>query len=389
MKQVASFAVVAALSVACGGAHESSRAAEGPAVPVRAAAAEMQEIAERIEVGGAVKSRTVAVLTSRIVGQLREIAVLPGARVRRGALLAVLDGREMDANRDRAEAMLAAATQSQAAAEAERTAAEAGLKLAAATHARVARLRERQSATAQEFDEAQAALSGAEARATGAAAAAMAARSNVAGARSAMEGARIAAAYSRILAPFDGVVTERHLDEGTMTMPGTPVVTMEESGEFEVEVRLDEARAARVDWKESPRVTLAAADGTDVTVTGRVVERAVALDAAHTVVIKVALPPDAELRTGMFARVALGGARRRALTVPADALVARGQLDAVFVVDGDRAKYRVIEAGQRTDDNVEVRAGLAAGERVVRGAPPALADGTRVTTAAAPARSSK
>lgn len=389
MKQAAVFAMVAALSAACGGAHESPQAAEKPAVRVRAAAAQMQDLAERIEVGGTVKSRTVAVLTSRIVGQLREMAALPGTRVRRGTVLAVLDGREMDANRDRAEAMLAAATQAQAAAEAEKAAAEAGMTLATATHARVARLRERQAATPQELDEAQATLSGAEARVTGAAAAAQAARSNVAGARSAVEGARITAAYSRIVAPFDGVVTQRHLDEGAMTMPGTPVVTMEEIGGFEVEVMIDEARAARVDWTQAPRVTLAGPGGADVTVAGRVVERAVALDAAHTVAIKVALPPDADLRTGMFARVALSGATRRALTVPADALVARGQLDAVFVVDGDRVKYRVIEAGQRTDGQVEVRAGLAAGERVVRGVPPALADGMRVSTDGEPVGSGK
>jgi multidrug efflux pump subunit AcrA (membrane-fusion protein) len=371
--------VAAAMGVAaaCGGSEPSVEATRGPSVRVAVATAALRDMPERIEVGGTVRARQHAVLTSRMVGQVREVRVLPGARVSRGQVLAVLDGRVMDANRARASAMLTAATQGQAAAEAEHAAAQAGLRLAESTHGRIARLSERKSATRQELDEAEAALKAAQARATAAAANVAATRSNVEGARAAADGAAVASGYSRITAPFDGVVTEKHIDPGMMAMPGTPILTVEQAGEPRVEVRLDESRAARVRWEDAPRVELDRPDGGTVSVAGQVAERAHALDDAHSVVAKVAVPGE-QIRTGMFARVVFAGPVRERLVVPEDALLRRGQLDAVFVVDGETARYRVVEAGERSAGLVEIRAGLIAGERVVTRPPASLTDGVRV-----------
>lgn len=381
MKQVIVLMLLAASAAACGTGTDERETDTTPGVAVRTAAVEMRELADTIDVGGTVRSATVAVMTSRVVGQVLKINTRPGAHVRAGTVLAVLDGREMDANRERADAMLTAAVQGHTAAEADKAAAEAGLKLAVATHGRIAQLRDRKSATAQELDEAQAALSAAQARAAAAAAAVSAANANLSGARAAAEGARISAGYSRIVAPFDGTVTQRHVDEGAMAMPGTPILTIEEQATHQVEVRLDDTRAARINWSQSPRVVFTGADGADVTVEGRVVERAVALDNAQTVVVKVALPAGSDVRTGMFARVRFNGGARRGLAVPADAIVQRGQLDAVFVVADGRVRYRVLEVGRVAGDFVEVRSGVAAGERVVRAAPASLVDGMPVTTA--------
>jgi multidrug efflux pump subunit AcrA (membrane-fusion protein) len=373
--------MIIALGAACGGAPGPREAETAAATAVQVGTADTRDLAESIVAGGTVKARTVAVLTSRIVGQVREIAARPGDRVRPGAVLAVLDGREMDAHQDRAEALLTAAAQGQSAAEADKAAAGAALRLASATHARIAQLRDRKSATPQEFDEAEASLSAAQARASAASAAAAAAGANLAGARSAVEAARISAGYSRIAAPFAGTITERHIDEGAMTMPGTPVVTIEQDGGYQVEVRIDETRAARVDWAQAPRVALSSPESDENVFEGRVVERALALDSAHTIVVKVAVPGSNALRTGMFARVSFSGGTRRALSVPADAILQRGQLDAVFVVTDDKARYRVVEVGRQAGDFVEVRAGLAAGERVVRSVPASLVDGATVRTA--------
>jgi multidrug efflux pump subunit AcrA (membrane-fusion protein) len=380
MRQLSIALLLAAGAAACGGGAQETAERAKP-IAVTTTTAEVKDLPEAIEVGGTVRARTVAVLTSRIMGQVREILVEPGARVRSGEVLAVLDGREMDANRERAEALVVAASQGQNAAESDKAAADAALRLATATFQRVSTLREKKAATAQEFDEAQAALSAAEARAQAAAAAVLASRANATGARAALQGAQVASGYSRITAPFDGVVTQKQIDTGAMTMPGTPILTVERSGGLEVEIRIDDSRAARIDWEARPAVRLKGitTSDTEVELTGQVVERALALDAAHTVIAKIAIPESAGLRSGMFARVIFPGATRRALTVPVDSIVQRGQLDAVFVVEDGRARYRVIETGQRTSDAVEVRSGLVAGERVVRAVPASLADGVRVT----------
>jgi RND family efflux transporter MFP subunit len=368
---------LAAVASACGASEHATQARGAAPVKVSTAVVARHALAEPIEVGGTVRARQQAVLTSRIVGQVREIRVAPGDRVAGGQLLAVLDGREMDANRTRADAMLAAAAQQQAAAEAEQQAAAAALQLAQLTHERITRLRERKSATAQELDEASAALTAAESRVSAARAGLEAARASHEGARAGADAATIASGYSRIVAPFDGIVTEKHIDPGTMAMPGTPVVTVEQAGEYRVEVRLDENRAARVNWDEAPRVQVDDPEGEPKSIEGVVAERARALDDAHTVVIKVAVP-GASLRSGMFARVIFSGPASRRLAIPAEALVSRGQLDAVFVVEGETARYRVVEAGRRGAVLVEVRAGLSEGERVVAGPPASLLDGAPV-----------
>jgi RND family efflux transporter MFP subunit len=368
---------MAAAGAGCGESDHATQARGAEPVKVSTAVVARHALAEPIEIGGTVRARQQAVLTSRIVGQVREIRVAPGDRVARGAVLAVLDGREMDANRTRADAMLAASAQQQAAAEAEQNAAAAALRLARLTHERVARLRERKSATAQELDEATAALSAAESRVSAAAAGLQAARASLEGARAGADAATVASGYSRIAAPFDGIVTEKHIDAGTMAMPGTPIATVEQTGEYRVEVRLDENRAARVNWDAAPRVQIDDPEGEPTFAEGVVAERARALDDAHTVVVKVAVP-GASLRSGMFARVIFSGPTVRRLAIPEEALVSRGQLDAVFVVEGETARYRVVEVGRRGAPLVEIRAGLSEGERVVASPLPSLVDGAPV-----------
>lgn len=378
-------------AASCGGADRSPDAHTAAPLPVTVAEARWQQLPESIEIGGTLRARSTAVLTSRIIGEVREVRVLPGARVKQGQILAVLDGRELAANRQRADAMAAAAHQSHSAADAERAAAESALALATATYARIERLHGTKSATAQELDEARAALTGAQARLNAATASLSAASSNISGATAAADAAQIAAGYSHITAPFGGRVTEKHVDPGMMTMPGTPVLTVEQAGEYRVEVRLDEARAARIDWDAAPAVRL---DGVPEPIEGRVVERAQALDAAHTVVVKIVLPADAvtDARTGMFARVTFSGPSRRGLAIPADALMQRGQLDAVWAIqesgsgDAARVLYRVVEAGARAGDQVEVRAGLSPGDRVVRQPAASLTDGAMVTPSAGGSR---
>ena len=100
-------------------------------------------------------------------------------------------------------------------------------------------------------------------------------------------------------------------------------------------------------------------------------------------VVKIDLPPSASLRSGLFGRARVPGPVRRALAIPAAALIARGQLTFVYVVDGEgRARLRPISVGAVDAERVEALAGVQAGDNVVVNAPASLLDGTRVTGAA-------
>ena len=367
--------IAAALGIA-GCSNGAKAAPETPApLAVTVATVAMADVADTFEAGGVIQARTTATLTARILSPVREVRVTPGDRVRAGQVLIVLDGRDLAAQARSARAAAAGADQTATAAASERQAADAALTLARATHERMAALHAKRSATAQELDDATGALRAAEARAAGAAARAHAAVSGVDGARGAREAAETTASFALITAPFDGVITEKLVEPGNMAAPGTPLMRMEDARGFRLDVRVDESRAGRIARGDAVPVMLDSAAGGPATVKGTVSEIARAVDAdARAFLVKIALPGSPGLRSGGFGRARFSGATRRALRVPDAALVRRGQMTSVFVVENGIARVRLVSVS-----GTEVLAGLSTGDTVVVAPPPALTDGRPVT----------
>ena len=355
-----------------------------PSVAVSLERVEVGDVTSPVEAGGVVRARATAVIASRMMAPVAEVHVRPGDRVRRAEKLVTLDARETQANRARAAAALAAAQETVRAAESDVRAAEASLRLARATHERISALASKRSATPQELDQALAGLNGAEAQ-LGArqahVAAAIAARDAE---RASLDAADVTASYALISAPFDGVITERTVDPGSMAVPGAPLLTLEDPTQFRLEVQLDEARAAAVSIGQTVDVLLdQAGTSTDNWHAGHVVEVARVDPASHSFLVKIDVPSAATIRSGLFGRARFAGPVRGVLTVPSSALLRRGQLTFVFMVDADsRARLRPVSAGAVTRDRVEALAGIQAGDTVVTNPPVSLSDGARVTSAA-------
>jgi hypothetical protein len=171
------------------------------------------------------------------------------------------------------------------------------------------------------------------------------------------------------------------VDPGALATPGMPLVTLEDASTFRLEVPIDEARSGfvtpgqqvdvRVDGPSAP----AAAEW----LRGRVAEIARLDPASHTFVVKIDLPPGACTRSGVFGRARFSGPPRRALVVPRSAVIPRGQLSFVYLVDADsRARLRAISPGAEDGDRREVLAGVHEKDVVVSAPPPSLTDGARV-----------
>lgn len=361
---------------ACSTPTDKAPADAAAPIAVTVAPVTMAEIAEAIEAGGVVQARTTATLTARILAPVREVRVSPGDRVRSGQVLIVLDGRDLSAGARGARAAALAAGQGSTAAAAERQSAEAGLVLAQATHARIAGLHAKRSATAQELDDATASLRAAEARAAGAAARAQQAESAIEGASAASEAAATTESYAVITAPFDGVVTEKLVEPGNMASPGAPLLRIEDTRGFRLEVRVDESRVGQIQPGATVPVALdSGVGGATTTVSGTVTEISRAVDAdARAFLVKVSLPDWSGLRSGLFGRARFAGTTRKALTVPADAIVKRGQVTSVFVVDNGVARSRLVDLRGN-----EVLAGLSEKESVIVAPAPAVTDGRRVS----------
>ena len=80
----------------------------------------------------------------------------------------------------------------------------------------------------------------------------------------------------------------------------------------------------------------------------------------------------------MFGRAGFTAGKRGALLVPQSAVLERGQIRSVYVVEGDVARLRLVTLGEGRDGRREVLSGLTAGERIIVKPAPLLADGVRV-----------
>ena len=355
-------------------ARQAAATPAGAAEPIAVTVAEvaMTDVARPIDSGGVVQARTTATIMARILAPVREVRVSPGDQVRKGQTLIVLEGEDLAAAARAANAAALAAEQRAKSAAAELQAAEAGLTLARASHGRIVGLQVKRSATAQELDDATAMLRGAEAHVAGAAAQVLMASSAVDSARATGDQASATRSFATIAAPFDGVITGKMVEPGNMASPGMPLLRLEDSREFRLEVRLDESRIGHIRNGDSVPVFV----GTAITSTqGTVVEVSRAVDAdARAFLVKIALPDAPGLRSGEFGKARFEGTPRRALTVPAPAIVRRGQLTSVFVVDQGLARVRLVNLSEH-----EVLAGLTESELVILTPPPGVTDGRRVS----------
>ncbi|MEP7117548.1 MAG: efflux RND transporter periplasmic adaptor subunit [Acidobacteriota bacterium] len=376
MRSLAAALVAAAVTVSCSSAPPAATTPDGATpIAVRVATVTQGDVAGATEAGGVVQARTTATLAAQVLAPVAAVLVAPGDRVRTGQLLVELDGRDLEASARSAVAGAAQARDGAVAAAADERAAQAALTLARANHGRIVGLSAKRSATAQELDEAAAALAAADARAAGAAARVQEANSGITRATAASDAASATASFLRITAPFDGVITEKMVEPGNMATPGMPLLRVEDTRGFRLEVRVDESRAASIRMGGAVDVVLDGADGRTVTLAGVVAEISRALDAgARSFLVKVTLPVTPDLRSGAFGRARFPDAARTALTIPAEAIVQQGQVSAVFVANDGVARLRLVRMR-----GTEVEAGLSAGEIVILAPPPGLTDGRRIT----------
>ena len=369
--------IAAAVLSSCGGEEARTRAASpGPAVPVSVATVASQEWSNAYEATGTVRARTAAVLSSKVMAYVRQVAVQVGDRVKEGQELVTLDSQDLEANVRRTEAAEAEVRSAFPEADNGVAGAKANLDLAQITFKRMEELASKKSISSQEFDEATARLKSAQAAYDMARAKRTQLDSKLAQVQQEIRAAGIMRDYTRISAPFSGVVTAKPVEPGTLAAPGAPLLTIERDGAYRLEASVDESRLPFVKTGQTVEVALEALDRH---LTARVSEIVPAVDAAsRAYTVKIDMPALPNLRSGMFGRAWFPMGSRKVVSVPTGAVVERGQLKFVFVIEDGVARNRLITVGTRRPDAVEVLSGLSEGEKVMSPALPDLADGSRV-----------
>lgn len=350
--------------LACGGEIEpGTRAAERPVVQgITLAAVAEAPLVEGESYVGTVESRDRGLVAARTDGVVERVAVREGEAVKKGDLLLTIAGNQA---RDR----LGEAAAGAAAARRELAAARARAELAEKTFERYRRLFQREAVTPQEMDRASAERE--EARA-GVAAAEAAVQAAEAG----RGAARTAAGYSRVLAPYEARVARLEVEEGSTVLPGTPLLVLDRAGARRVRVEIPESKLGKIAVGDPVQVEI---PSRGETFPARISAVEPAADpGSRSFEAKADLPPEADLPSGLFARVTFPGRERPALLVPASALVERGQLTGVYVARDGVLSYRLVRTGRTVGDRVEVLSGLKAGETVVAGGVERARSGARV-----------
>ena len=371
-------AITAAMLLAACGSKEQAKEAAAPVVSgVGVMTVRSQSTPEYYEAVGTVKPEITSVLGAEISGTVRKISVKEGDHVRRGQVLALIDSRVQQAQLEAAAAGIEESNQGLAEVKQALQAAEADRKFAEATFQRYKALLAKKSVSQQEYDNAETRYKGALANemATQAKLKQMEARQRQAQAQH--SSAETVFSYSRIVSPIDGVVTAKSVDEGTLVMPGTPLITVEQTGHYRLDAGVPERFLGLIHVGESVQVTLGSQQ-----VEGRVTEVVPAADpSTRTFVAKVALPRNRKCQSGQYgsANFAIGAGNR--LLVPSEALVERGELEGLFVIDSKGvAYYRLVKTGKTFGSQVEILSGLDDGERIAVSKIGQLSDGVRVQT---------
>jgi RND family efflux transporter MFP subunit len=363
--------VLGTLSTGCRRSQSSTDTAL-PIAPV--ARVDRMPLSNQLKVAGEFLPYQEVEIHAKVAGYIRKINVDIGDHVRSGQLLAELEVPEMTAQVEGAQAVV---QRSQEDIQGAKSALARATADYAALHAEYDRLK--QASIARPGLIAQQELDDAEAKDLSAKAQVETARSQLASREQELSAAQAdhrhfasLADYSRITAPFDGVVTWRYADTGTLLQAGTsnsgsmPAVKLAQVNILRLRLPVPESLAGYVHVGDTAQIHVQA---TGQQLTGKVVRTTGELDlATRSLQVEIDLDnKDGKLTPGMYADVTLNIQRSgNGLTIPVQAVDRSQAAPFAFVVNSQgHVEKRVLRLGMETPDFIEVVDGLQEGEPVI------------------------
>ncbi len=341
---------------------------------------------------GNIQAVTEAPVLARSSGYIRKRYVDIGDRVKAGQVLVEIEAPELPQQIKQADAAVDQASSNVQQAEAALLQARANLGLAQVTSERWKKLLAKGAVSRQDSDTYDAQYAAQQANVQALEKAVLAARSNVSAQQANLARLNELLAYLTVRAPFDGVITERNVDEGALVTDGSTLLfRIAQTDRLRTFLNVPQSDAPSV--RVGQKAFLAIPDLPGRKFPAAVTRTANALDpASRTLLVEVqAANPDGELLPGMYAQVDLAVPRKNpALVIPSDTLVVHSDGPQVAVVDGNGlVHFRHIQLGRDLGDRLEVVGGLEAGLQLAVNPSDDVREGVRVKpvfAAQAPAR---
>ncbi len=288
------------------------------------------------ELDGVVEARRQATLSAEVAGKIEAVNFDVDDYVEQGQVVLRIRDREYRAGVEQARAALAEA--------------RAGLGDARLEFKRSQDLLRQKLISRAQFDRAEAALKAAEARRAAAAAG--------------LERAEELLGHTIVKAPYSGVVVARHVEPGESVSPGQPIMSGYAVGELRVSADVPQSMIAQLRARREARVVVIES-GESIAV-DRITIHPFANPQNHSFRVRLELPRQPlPLFPGMLVKVAIALGETERLLIPQAALVSRTEVNAVYVIDADeRVTLRQVRPGNRFGEQVEILAGLDAGETI-------------------------
>jgi RND family efflux transporter MFP subunit len=325
---------VALIMFGCAESDSSQSGGTSPEVRVDLATVQTREVAQLEPVVGTVRAGLKSSVEAKISARIERFLVNPGQSVNAGDLLIELDARDLHNRADQAVMKRDQANRD---------------------FERLRKLKASNAISEQQFEEAQ---TNAEITKVGA------------------EEAVTALSYAKILAPYKGVITRKLADAGDMTSPGRPLLEMEDPSALRLEVEVPAALISNISLNSNINVEIGSPA---LSYSAKVAEISPSADPnSRTFLVKADLPSSNSIRSGIFGRAFIGAGQRVTTVVPSSAVIKRGQLEIAYVAESGKASLRLVKTGRAINDEVEILAGLSAGEKVVRAPNLDLRDGSAI-----------
>lgn len=334
---------------ACSGENPGKAAPEAQrTVQAQTTVIQMSEGLATTAVPGTVEALESVRVASRLMGYIRDIAVVEGQAVKAGQRLFTIDPLDIEGAVEQARLGLKQA--------------EDAMKDAEADYKRFENLYKDEVVTRQNYEKMKLNYEMAVTRA--------------AQAKAGLGTAQGQMRYATVTSPINGVVTSKLANEGDIAAPGHPVLMVENPARLQVRGAVSEDLYRTL--KPGAQV-MVEVDGQDKPLAAKVAQLAPAADPmTHTYTVKLDIAAPG-LKSGAFARILFPTGKRQVLAVPETAVLARAGIVGVFVVDAQgAAQYRMVRLGRKEGGLAEVLSGLNPGDRVVTGNAQAVNNGDRV-----------
>ena len=351
---------------------------------VRVVAAHTEDGPVELTLPGETQPFATANIYARATGYITDRRVDIGSRVKKGDLLVHISAPDLDQQLESAIATLGQVNAALLQANANVSQSEANLNLAKVNLERAQALVGKGFETLQNRDQLQANQIAQGANLDAARAGVKVAEANVKAQQANIDRLKALTAFEDVRAPFDGVVTVRNVDLGTLvnadSSTGTAMFTVDEDDVLRVFVQVPQNSSLGVRDGLQAKITVPQMPGK--TFVGTVTRSSMALQStARTLTVEVDIPNGAGvLRSGLYAYVTLDIPRIHPdVVLPAETLIFDQTGTHVAVVgEGDKVKMMTVDIRRDFGTSLEVDQGPKGGDKIILSPPATLKDGTKV-----------